>query len=146
MLSFAHVLTGNPHTAQDIVQDALERTGLAWRRIRQQDDPEGYVRRVIVRRHLNWVRSLRRERLTDAVPETGYTPADTADDTVWRLLDELPRKQRATLVLRFYLDLSEQQVAELLGCSIGTVKSNSSRGMAKLRAAVGSPAPVGSLS
>ena len=135
LLRFAHVLTGDPHTAQDIVQEALERVGVAWRRVRQQDDPEGYVRRTIARRHLNRVRALRRERLTPALPETAYLDAEPRDAALWRLLAGLPRRQRAVLVLRYYLDQSEAQIADTLGCSIGTVKSNASRGMAKLRSA-----------
>ncbi|HLL64529.1 MAG TPA: SigE family RNA polymerase sigma factor [Micromonosporaceae bacterium] len=144
LLRFAYVLTGDAHLADDLVQDALERAGLSWQRIRRQDDPEGYLRRIIVNRHLNRLRSLRRERLVDDVPETGYSDSEPRDQTLWRLLATLPRQQRAVLVLRFYADLSESQVADLLGCSIGTVKSNGSRAMAKLRAAMATAAPEGS--
>jgi RNA polymerase sigma-70 factor (sigma-E family) len=137
LLRFAHVLTGDAHSAQDLLQESLERVGIGWRRIRQQDDPEGYVRRTMVRRHLNRIRALRRERLTDTPPERVHTDAEPRDAALWRLLGTLPKRQRTVLVLRFYLDQSEAQVAELLGCSVGTVKSNGSRGMAKLRAALG---------
>lgn len=133
LLRFAYVLTGDRHLAEDLVQDALERTGLSWRRIRRTDDPEGYVRATIVNRHLNRLRSLRRERLVADPPETGYADREPADDQTWRLLATLPRQQRAVLVLRFYLDYSEAQIAATLGCSVGTVKSNASRAMAKLR-------------
>ncbi|AGZ38857.1 ECF subfamily RNA polymerase sigma-24 factor [Actinoplanes friuliensis DSM 7358] len=136
LLRFAHVLTGDPHVAQDVVQEALERAGMSWRRIQRKDDPEGYVRRAIVNRHLNRIRSLRRERLVDAPPDAGYLDAEPRDTTIWNLLATLPKKQRAALVCRYYLDLSEAQTAELLGCSVGTVKSNSSRALAKLRAAL----------
>jgi RNA polymerase sigma factor (sigma-70 family) len=119
------------------VQEALVRTGVAWRRIRRQDDPEGYVRRIIVNRYLNLSRSLRRERLVADVPEPGpHLDGEPRDEALWRLVGTLPRQQRAVLVLRFFLDLSEAQVADVLGCSIGTVKSNGSRAMAKLRAAL----------
>lgn len=143
LLRFAHVLTGDAHLAGDLVQDALERAGVSWRRIRRQDDPEGYLRRIIANRYLNGLRSRRRERLVAVVPETGYTDAEPRDLAMWRLLAALPRQQRAVLVLRFYADLSEAQVADVLGCSIGTVKSNGSRAMAKLRAALTTNHPAG---
>jgi RNA polymerase sigma-70 factor (sigma-E family) len=138
LLRFAHVLCGDPHLAADLVQDALERTGLRWRRLRDQEDPEGYVRRVIVNQYLNRRRRPRRERLVAEVPDrTAPQPSVGSDDRVWRLLATLPRQQRAVLVLRFYEDLTETAIAELLGCSLGTVKSNSSRALAKLRVALG---------
>lgn len=136
LLRFAHVLTGDPHHAADLVQDALERAGLAWRRIRCQDDPEGYLRRTIVNRHLNSRRKLRRERLVASLPELTYADVEPGDARLWQLLATLPRQQRAVLVLRFYLDLPEAQIADVLGCSVGTVKSNSSRALARLRSAL----------
>jgi RNA polymerase sigma-70 factor (sigma-E family) len=139
LLRFAHVLCGDPHLAGDLVQDALERTGLAWRRILRQDQPERYVRRAVVNGYLNRRRALRRERLVDAVPDRPERyPRDPGDhdDTLWRLLAGLPRQQRAVLVLRYYLDYSEAQIAEALGCTPGTVKSTASRAMGKLREAL----------
>jgi len=144
LLRFAHVLSGDPHLAADLVQDALERAGLHWRRIRRQDDPEGYLRRIIVNRYVSRWRSLRRERLVADLPDSVAPTVEPAvTDEMWVLLAELPRQQRAVLVLRFYEDLSEAQVADVLGCSVGTVKSNGSRAMAKLRAAM-TTAPAGS--
>jgi RNA polymerase sigma-70 factor (sigma-E family) len=141
LLRFAHVLTGDPHLAADLVQDALERAGLGWRRIRRQDDPEGYLRRTIVNTYLNRRRALRRERLVADLPERSGPPGadEPFDGELWALLGTLPRQQRAVLVLRYYLDLSEAQIAEVLGCSVGTVKSNASRAMAKLRTALAPP-------
>jgi RNA polymerase sigma-70 factor (sigma-E family) len=147
LLRFAYVLTGDSHLAADLVQDALERAGLGWRRIQRQDDPEGYLRRTIVNGYLSRRRSLRHERLVANLPEPdragrgaasepGRTPADRE---MWALLAELPRQQRAVLVLRYYQDLSEAQIAEVLGCKVGTVKSNASRAIAKLRATLGQP-------
>jgi RNA polymerase sigma-70 factor (sigma-E family) len=135
LLRFAHVLSGDAHLAADLVQDALERAGLHWRRIRRQDDPEGYLRRIIVNRYVSRWRSLRRERLVGEIPEV-VAPSGAEPDAMWALLATLPRQQRAVLVLRFYEDLSEAQVAEVLGCSVGTVKSNGSRALAKLRTAL----------
>jgi RNA polymerase sigma-70 factor (sigma-E family) len=138
LLRFAHALTGDHELAADLVQDALERTGLAWSRVRRKDDPEGYVRRIIVTRYVSWWRRMRRERLVAAVPETAYDDRSVGgpDETLWRLLATLPPKQRAVLVLRFYEDLTEVEVARVLGCSVGTVKSNGSRGLARLRQAL----------
>jgi RNA polymerase sigma-70 factor (sigma-E family) len=136
LLRFAHVLCGDPHLAADLVQDALVGAGLAWRRVRRTDDPEGYVRRAIVNRYLSRWRRLRRERLVASVPDRSYTDREPVDGELWRLLGTLPRQQRAVLVLRFYADLSEVQVAEVLGCTTGTVKSTGHRALARLRAAL----------
>lgn len=134
LLRFAHILCGDPHLAADLVQDALERAGLAWRRIQRQDDPEGYLRRTILNQYLNRRRRLRRERLTDDPPERPSRPVEPADAEVWLMLATLPPQQRAVLVLRYYEDLSEAEIARVLGCSTGTVKSSASRALAKLRA------------
>jgi RNA polymerase sigma-70 factor (sigma-E family) len=141
LLRFAHLLTGDPHAAADLVQEALERTGLAWHRIQRQDDPEGYVRRSIVNAHVNHGRRGRRERLIAQPPEVPHYDQEPRDDALWRLLGTLPRQQRAVLVLRFYEDLTEAETARVLGCAVGTVKSNSVRALAKLRAAL--PVPAG---
>lgn len=138
LLRFAHVLCGDPHMAADLVQDALERTGLRWKRLRDQEDPEGYVRRVIVNQYINRWRRQRREHLVAEVPDRPGPQllSVRSDDPLWQLLATLPRQQRAVVVLRFYEDLTETAIAELLGCSVGTVKSNSSRALAKLRTAL----------
>jgi RNA polymerase sigma-70 factor (sigma-E family) len=141
LLRFAHLLTGDPHAAADLVQEALERTGLAWWRIRRQDDPEGYVRRGIVNAHLNHGRRSRRERLVAQTPEVPQYDREPRDEALWRLLGTLPPQQRAVLVLRFYEDLTEAETARVLGCALGTVKSNGARALAKLRAAL--PVPAG---
>jgi RNA polymerase sigma-70 factor (sigma-E family) len=142
LLRFAHVLSGDPHRAADLVQDALERTGLSWRRLRR-DDPEAYVRRVIVNTFLNGVRRTRRERLVAEPPEVAYHEPESRDDALWMLLSTLPPRQRAVVVLRFYADLSEVEIGVILGCTTGTVKSTSSRALAKLRAALTFPAEGG---
>ncbi|GIH06084.1 RNA polymerase [Rhizocola hellebori] len=133
LLRFAYLLCGDRYLAEDLVQDALERTGMAWHRVQRQDDPEGYVRRTITNRFLNRLRALRSERLVGDPPERGYVDREPPDHALWHLLARLPRQQRAVLVLRFYLDYSEAQIAQTLGCSTGTVKSTTSRALAKLR-------------
>jgi RNA polymerase sigma-70 factor (sigma-E family) len=137
LLRYGHVLTGDPHTAADLVQDALERTGTAWSRVRSKGDPEGYVRQVMAHRHISLWRRLRRERLVAQPPEQTYeSPPAHPEDAVWEALGRLPRKQRAVLVLRYYEDLSEAEIARVLGCAPGTVKSNAAKGLASLRAAL----------
>lgn len=146
LLRFGHVLTGSAEAAHDLVQDALERTMLAWPRIRKRDDPEGYVRRTMVNRNVSIWRSRRKERLVDDVPEHGGQAAlqvqaapQLPDPELYAALADLPRRQRTVIVLRFAEDYSEQQVAELMGCSVGTVKSQTHKALAKLRAAVPDP-------
>jgi RNA polymerase sigma-70 factor (sigma-E family) len=135
LLRFAHVLTGDRERAADLVQDALERTLMAWPRVQQKGDPEGYVRRAIVNRQVSVWRRRRRERLVAEPPESAYD--DTARDRqLWDALATLPPRQRAVLVLRYYEDLTEADAAAVLGCSVGTVKSQASRGLARLRAQV----------
>jgi DNA-directed RNA polymerase specialized sigma24 family protein len=119
LLWFAHVLTGDRTDAEDVVQAALARTAAAWHRLRRTDNPEGYVRRAIVTTHLNAVRRRPwRERPAADLPE----PA--APRSAEQELDEL----------RYYEDLSEADIAEVLGCSRGTVKSQAAKAMAHLRA------------
>ena len=136
LLRYGTVLTGDPHSAADLVQDALERTGLAWSRVQQHDDPEGYVRRVMANRNISQWRRLRRERLVDSPPERVHEDRPT-DDVMWEVLATLPRRQRTVLVLRYYEDLSEAEIARVLGIAQGTVKSQASKGIAALRAAIG---------
>jgi RNA polymerase sigma-70 factor (sigma-E family) len=135
LLRYGTVLTGNADTAADLVQDALERTGLAWSRVQQQGDPEGYVRRVMANRSISTWRKLRRERLVSTPPEGSYEDRPT-DRVMWDALANLPRRQRTVLVLRYYEDLSEAEIARVLSIAPGTVKSQASKALASLRAAL----------
>lgn len=136
LLRYGTVLTGDPHSAADLVQDALERTGLAWSRVQQQGDPEGYVRRTMANRNISIWRRRRRERLVAEPPERPYEDA-APDDVMWDALAQLPKRQRTVLVLRYYEDLSEAEIARVLSIAPGTVKSQASKGIAALRAAIG---------
>ena len=113
LLNFAHVLTGDRHLAEDVVQTALAKTALGWSRVRRKDNPEGYVRRAIVNTHLNVARRrLWREQpseLIDVDVAAPDAPEHAFDDrdAMWHALAELPARQRAVLVLRYYEDLSE---------------------------------------
>jgi len=138
LLWFAHLLTGDRHAAEDIVQTALAKTAAGWSRVRHKENPEGYVRRAIVNTHLNGLRRRPwREQPHGDVPElaTDRRPESDLDerDAMWHALSGLPPRQRAVLVLRYYEDLSESDIAEVLGCSRGTVKSQAAKGLLHLR-------------
>jgi RNA polymerase sigma-70 factor (sigma-E family) len=146
LLRAAWLLTGDWHSAEDLVQAALVRVWPRWARVAAGGDPDAYVRRVLVNVYL----SARRRRwhgeyATGELPD-GPTGADefaSVDlrDAVGRALSGLGRRQRAVLVLRYFDDLSEAQVAAAMGCSIGTVKSQSAKALAKLRATL-APTPI----
>ncbi|MFI6095656.1 SigE family RNA polymerase sigma factor [Lentzea sp. NPDC051213] len=135
LLRTAFLLTRDAGHAEDLLQTALARAWRAWHRV--VGDPEPYVRRIIVNTHATWWRRRwRGEEQTGELPERpGESPQNAVDERewLWQALGRLPRKQRTVLVLRFYEDLTEPQVAELLGCSVGTVKSQASKALAKLR-------------
>jgi RNA polymerase sigma-70 factor (sigma-E family) len=142
LLRTAYLLTGDWGTAEDLVQTALTKTYLARHRIRDVAAIEGYVRAAMVTTSTSWWR--RRwhgERPTDALPEraTGRDSTAAYDDRdeLWQHVRRLPPRQRAVLVLRFYEDLSEADTAQLLGISVGTVKSQTSRSTQALRASLG---------
>ena len=141
LLRTAYLLTGDRHTAEDLVQTALAKLYLAWDRVQRRELVDGYVRRILVNEHNSlWRRAFkRREVVSDAVPET-HAPADRHDDgesaALWAFVQTLPRKQRAVIVLRYYEDLSEAEIAETLGISVGTVKSQASRALAAMRSRV----------
>ncbi|MEV5572348.1 SigE family RNA polymerase sigma factor [Spirillospora sp. NPDC052269] len=131
---YAYLLTGDAHDAEDVVQTALARTLAAWPRVIRKHDPEAYVRKAIARLVLNSRRRAWRERLWASPPERAEQPSWPGDRVVmWTALATLPPRQRAVVVLRYYEDLSEAQIAETLGCSRGTVKSQSAKALAKLK-------------
>ncbi|MEU5939051.1 SigE family RNA polymerase sigma factor [Micromonospora sp. NPDC047548] len=131
---------GDTHRAEDLVAEALARVYLAWPRVRSGDtDAFGYARRTLVNLHTDWWRRLRRrELLTDRLPERQDRTDASADiaqrDTVMRSLRRLTHRERAVVVFRYFLDLTEQETAAELGISVGTVKSTNARALAKLRA------------
>lgn len=134
----AYLLTGDAHHAEDLTQTALAKAYRSWRRVSRSDNPEAYVRRMLVSCNSDRFRKRRvKESLTDAPPErAGRDEAVARVDERGVLLGalaELPPRQRAVIVMRYWEDLSEAEVAEVLGCSQGTVKSQASKGLAKLR-------------
>ena len=131
----AYLLTGNEATAQDLVQTAIVTTWRRWERITNKEDPEGYVRRVLITTFLtSWRRRWWYEIPTADMPDAAVEDGD-ADVrlSVKRALAALPPRQRAVIVLRYLDDLSEADAAQALGCSTGTVKSQAARALAKLR-------------
>jgi RNA polymerase sigma-70 factor (sigma-E family) len=137
LLRSAYLLTGNLADAEDLVQSALAKTFQAWNRIEDRKALDGYVRRAIVNTHISWWRRRRVDEYpTDEIPDKPV--ADSSDsselhDTLQRAIDRLPQRMRAAVVLRYFEDMSEAEVAEVLGVSPGTVKSTVSRAVAKLR-------------
>lgn len=141
LLRYATALCGNVAEAEELVQSAIVRVAVKWPLVRDKDNPDGYVRRAIANGHVSsWRRVRRREVTTDELPEpVPVAGGPDADDvlTLRRVLATLPPRQRAVLVLRYLEDRSERETAELLGCSVGTVKSQTAKGLAKLRLAIG---------
>ena len=135
----AYLLTGDPHAAEDLVQESLARVVGRWRSIAAKGDPEPYVRRVLYTVHVSRWRHVRRHPVTPP-PRSGADEAETATRrlALRAALDRLTPKQRAVLVLRYYEDLTERQAAEVLGVSLSTVKSQTADALAKLRQ-VGGP-------
>ncbi|MFJ8823734.1 SigE family RNA polymerase sigma factor [Streptomyces sp. NPDC102467] len=140
LLRTARSLTANPCDAEDLLQTALTKTYVAWDRIEDHRALDGYVRRALLNtRTSQWRKRKVDEFVCDELPEP-VAPAvgDPAEqqalhDAMWRAITKLPARQRAMVVLRYYEDLSEAQTAEVLGVSIGTVKSAVSRALGKLR-------------
>ncbi|GLP70617.1 RNA polymerase sigma factor [Streptomyces sp. TUS-ST3] len=141
LLRTARSLTANPSDAEDLLQTALTKTYVAWERIEDHRALDGYVRRALLNtRTSQWRKRKVDEFATDEIPEPEPAPGDddpaerqALHDAMWRAIMKLPARQRAMVVLRYYEDLSEVQTAEVLGVSVGTVKSAVSRALGKLR-------------
>jgi RNA polymerase sigma-70 factor (sigma-E family) len=134
----AWLLTGDWALAEDLVQTALVRSWPRWERIRRRDDPEIYVRRVLVNTWVTWSRRRWRGEQAFATVPDSRAPGDMEAEVAVRMavrgaLASLTDRQRAVLVLRVFDDLSEAQVADVLHCAVGTVKSTMARAVAKLR-------------
>ncbi len=144
LLRTGWMLTGDRALAEDLLQTALVKTWPHWQRVSQDGTPVAYIRTVMVRTYASWAG----RRWAGETP-SAVLPEHSADDWAITALDErdylaralaqLPRRQRAVVILRYYLDYSEQQTAEALKCSVGTVKTQASRGLARLRTTTTSP-------
>jgi RNA polymerase sigma-70 factor (sigma-E family) len=137
LLRTARLLTaGDQHAAEDLLQTALEKAYVAWPRIQRKGAQESYVRSIMTRAAIDRTRQRTRrgEVVTDEVPDLPVHPVGPEDrDHVFALLGALPSRQRAVMVLRYYDDLSEAQIADALGCSAGTVKAHASRALLTMR-------------
>ena len=134
LLTTAWMLAGDTHAAEDLVQETLVRVYTRWSRIGHQQ-PAAYARRVLANLHTDRWRRTRREVLVDEPHDIPGRAVDAETVDLVRALQSLGPRERESVVLRHYLDLSEKQTAEALGVSVGTVKGYTSRGLAALRAA-----------
>ena len=142
----ACVLTLDPATAEDVLQTAMEKTYLRWHRVRRMDDPAAYVRKVIVNAAISSGRRAWRrvESPREVLPERPLPGAESGVEehaALWPLVCALPERQRAVVVLRYYEDLTERETAEVLGCSVGTVKSQAHDAIHALRRGLSEPQP-----
>ncbi|MGY1715797.1 MULTISPECIES: SigE family RNA polymerase sigma factor [Geodermatophilus] len=144
LLRLAVLLAGDRGHAEDLVQTALLRTYRHWDRVAGRGDPTAYVRRAVVTAHTSWRRRLSTgEQVVESVPDRAG-PADErdGDEELRAALRTLPPRMRAAVVLRYYADLSEQQAAQAMGCSASAVNTQTTRGLARLRALLTAPVPV----
>ncbi|MFE2884633.1 SigE family RNA polymerase sigma factor [Streptomyces sp. NPDC059272] len=142
LLHTTYLLTGDWEQARDLLQTALASTARRWSRLRDRQQPETYVRRVIYHAQIDRFRLLSwgKETVTDTVPDSPTQAADWADTVVQRhdimtALRQLPKRQRAVIVLRYFEDLPDAEIAEILGIAQGTVRSQTHKALASLRAA-----------
>lgn len=139
LIRLAYVLTGSQHAAEDLLQSALTKAAAHWGRIHSA--PEAYVKQIMYREQVSWWRrrARRRETTMATVPERASDPPSAGVEDRLALQDALrtlPPRKRAVLVLRYLEDLPEAQVADILGCSVGTVRSQTHRAIAQLRSAL----------
>jgi RNA polymerase sigma-70 factor (sigma-E family) len=137
LLRTAYLLTGDRNTAEDVLQTSLAKLYLAWDRVRDRDSVDAYVRRIMVNENNSmWRRGWKkREFATEELPDREIRDNydEGTNDALWQVVQSLPPKARAVVVLRYYEQLSEAETADMLGISVGTVKSQCSRALAALR-------------
>lgn len=136
LLRFAYLLTHDHALAEDLVQNALLKAHRRWKAVGHADHPHAYVRRAVVHEFVSWRRRRSSGEIPGPIPDAGQP--DTADllaerDLTWRALAELPPRQRAVLALRYYEALPDTEIAAVLGCAEGTVRSLATRAFAALR-------------
>jgi RNA polymerase sigma-70 factor (sigma-E family) len=140
LLRFALMLAGDRHGAEDLVQSVLARAYPRWSRIEAMERPEAYLKAALVNEHLRWWRRRANREVPVAAPAerevADTTSAHASRDAAWALLGRLPRRQRAVLVLRYYEDLPDAEIATILHCAPATVRSQAARALATLRSAL----------
>ncbi|WP_375546562.1 SigE family RNA polymerase sigma factor [Actinophytocola gossypii] len=139
LLRYAHLLTGNPHDAADLTQTVLEKMGARWGAVRRITDPLAYIRREMANCHVSGWRRTRQGDLLADIPDVRVVrdPDPFDHEPLWTALRGLPPQQRAVVVLRYFEELSEAEIATVLGVSRGTVKSQASKARATLRSRLG---------
>jgi RNA polymerase sigma-70 factor (sigma-E family) len=143
LVRLARLLCGDAQLAEDLVQDVLGRAYPRWNKIVRDDPPDAYLRRMLVNANISrWRLRTSREVVglptedhhsTPGAPAPGHEAEQVERDAMWRLIATLPARQRATVVLRYYEDLLDTEIAEILGCSAGTVRTHAMRALATLR-------------
>lgn len=143
LLRTAYLIVGDLHEAEDLLQETLFKVASRWQRVSRMDHPAAYARQVLVNLALRWSpkRSRRRAELSETLRRNPTVTALAPDrhDELHAALAALPPRQRAVLVLRYFLDLPEVETAAALRCSVGTVKSTASRALARLEQTLQSP-------
>lgn len=140
LLRTAYLLTGDHHSAEDLVQTTLAKVYLSWDKVQRREVIDGYARRILVNENNSiWRRAWKKREVSSSEIPDYRGSSDTYDEgqssALWQFVQTLPPKQRAVVVLRYYEELSEAETADVLGISVGTVKSQASRALATLRAA-----------
>ncbi|MCG5442887.1 SigE family RNA polymerase sigma factor [Micromonospora sp. NIE79] len=138
LVRLARLLTGDEHRAEDLVQEVLARAYARWGRISRTDRPDAYVRRMLVNTHNSWWRRRSSQEISvaavlDRAGEVDEAAGVAERDALWRLVCDLPARQRTVIVLRYYEDLDDTSIAEILACSTGTVRTHAKRALAALR-------------
>jgi RNA polymerase sigma-70 factor (sigma-E family) len=138
LIRLARLLTDDEHRAEDLVQEVLARAYARWGRISRTDRPDAYVRRMLVNAHHSWWRrrsswEVSVAAVTDRAGTADEAAAVAERDALWRLVRELPTRQRTVIVLRYYEDLDDAMIAEILACSAGTVRTHAKRALTALR-------------
>jgi RNA polymerase sigma-70 factor (sigma-E family) len=148
LLRYAMLLTDDRELARDLVQEVLARALVRWRRIGKLEEPYGYVRKMVTNEYLSLLRRRRVHTVAltyealdgPGAPATAEVAPGRPDESeLWQRLSTLPRKQRAVIVLRYYEDLTDQEIADVLGCGASTVRSYASRALATLRVELARP-------
>ncbi|BCJ56705.1 SigE family RNA polymerase sigma factor [Micromonospora endophytica] len=150
LVRLARLLTGDAHRAEDLVQDVLVKAYVRWASISRAERPDAYVRRMLVNAHHSWWRRRSSREISVVAVADRVGGADEAAgvderDALWRLVCDLPTRQRTVIVLRYYEDLDDATIAEIMSCSPGTVRTHAMRALAALRQRqeATDPAPTG---
>jgi RNA polymerase sigma-70 factor (sigma-E family) len=133
LVRLAYLLSGSATEAEDLTQASLIRLYASWNRIRERDSTDAYARTILVNAIHTWRRRRREEPVAVAEAAAPIASDYAERQEIWQLLAGLPRRQRAVVVLRYYEGLSDEEIAEILGCAPVTVRTQISRGLTKLR-------------